>query len=112
MIAEVIASVVLLVATGLLVRALWTIQATRSGLPRRGVLTLRTDLPCPKYAVTARRADFYNRVLDQVRALPGVTNAAYISGLPMVMARRHLAGRASRRRARARAPTTPPACAS
>jgi predicted permease len=47
-------------------------------------LTLRTDLASTKYAVTARRADFYNRVLDRIRALPGVTNAAYISGLPMI----------------------------
>ena len=83
-IAEVIASVVLLVTTGLLVRALWTIQGTDPGFRAEGVLTLRTDPPLPKYGLTARRADFYTRVIDQVRALPGVTNAAYISGLPMV----------------------------
>ena len=83
-VAEVIASVVLLVATGLLVRALWTIQGTDPGFRAEGVLTLRTDLPPAKYAVTARRAEFYNRVSSEVRALPGVTNAAYISGLPMV----------------------------
>jgi predicted permease len=84
-IAEVIASVVLLVATGLLVRALWTIQGTDPGFRAEGVLTLRTDLPLPKYGLTARRADFYTRVIDQVRALPGVKNATYISFLPMVM---------------------------
>jgi predicted permease len=83
-IAEVIASVVLLVATGLLVRALWNIQGRDPGFRPQGVLTLRTDLGS-RYVVTSRRADYYNRVLDQVRALPGVTNAAYISGLPMVL---------------------------
>jgi putative ABC transport system permease protein len=83
-IAEVIASVVLLITTGLLLRALWNIQATDPGFRAAGVLTLRTDLPASKYAVTARRADFYNRVIDQIRAVPGVTNAAFISGLPMV----------------------------
>ena len=83
-IAEVIASVVLLVATGLLVRTLWSIKATDPGFRAEGVLTLRTDLPSSKYAVTARRAEFYNQVIDQIRALPGVANAAYISGLPMV----------------------------
>ena len=61
-----------------------TFRARDPGFRAEGVLTLRTDLPSAKYAVTARRAEFYNRVLDQVRALPGVTNAAYISGLPMV----------------------------
>jgi predicted permease len=83
-IGEVIASIVLLIATGLLLRALWNIQGRDPGFRPEGVLTLRTDLPASKYAVTARRAEFYNQVLDQIRAVPGVTNAAYISGLPMV----------------------------
>ena len=83
-IAEVIASVVLLVATGLLVRTLWTIQARDPGFRPEGVLTLTTDLPPSKYAATARRAALYDRVIGQIRELPGVTNAAYISGLPMV----------------------------
>jgi predicted permease len=49
------------------------------------VLTLRTALPLPKYNATARRAGFYTQVLSEVRALPGVSSAAYISFLPMVM---------------------------
>jgi putative ABC transport system permease protein len=83
-IAEVIASVVLLIATGLLMRALWTIQARDPGFRAEGVLTLRTDLPASRYAVTERRADFYTRVIAEIRALPGVSNAAFISGLPML----------------------------
>src|SRR5690606_34855549 len=39
----------------------------------------------PKYEATARRQQFYARVLDEVRAMPGVRQAAYISFLPMVM---------------------------
>jgi predicted permease len=49
------------------------------------VLTLRTALPRPKYNNPVRRADFYERVLTGVRALPGVQSAGFISGLPMVM---------------------------
>ena len=82
--AEVVASIVLLIATGLLLRALWNIQGRDPGFRPEGVLTLRTDIIAAKYAVTARRAEFYNRVLDRIRAVPGVTDAAYISGLPMV----------------------------
>ena len=84
-IAEVMASVVLLVSAGLLIRALWRLQATDPGFRSDGVLTLRTALPMPKYAVAARRAEFYTRVLSEARALPGVSAAAYISFLPMVM---------------------------
>jgi putative ABC transport system permease protein len=83
-VAEVITSVVLLIATGLLVRALWNIQGRDPGFRAEGVLTLRTEVTPAKYAVTERRAEFYNRVLGQIRALPGVAHAAYISGLPMV----------------------------
>jgi predicted permease len=82
-VAEVVASVVLLTGTGLLVRALWTIQATDPGFRAEGVLTLRTDIT-GKYVVTARRAELYVQVLDRIRAIPDVENAAYISGLPMV----------------------------
>jgi putative ABC transport system permease protein len=83
-IAEIMASIVLLVMTGLLVRAMWTIQGRDPGFRAEGVLTLRTPLALSKYLVTARRADFYNRVIEQVRSLPGVTHAAYISSVPMV----------------------------
>jgi putative ABC transport system permease protein len=84
-VAEVAASVVLLVSTGLLLRALWKLQGVDPGFRTEGVLTLRTALPTPKYDSTALRAGFYNRVLGEIRQLPGVTDAAYISFLPMVM---------------------------
>jgi putative ABC transport system permease protein len=83
--AEVAASIVLLVAAGLLLRALWTIEHVDPGFRTDGVLTMRTTLAWPKYGPTEKRADFYARVLAGVRALPGVTDAAYISGLPMVV---------------------------
>jgi putative ABC transport system permease protein len=82
---QVTLSVALLVVSGLLIRALWRVQQIDPGFHAAGVLTLRTALPLPKYAPVARRADFYERVLADVRAVPGVTNAAYISFLPMVM---------------------------
>jgi predicted permease len=83
-IVEVTASVVLLVSAGLLIRALWRLQATDPGFRSEGVLTLRTSLPMPKYDSTARRDQFYTRVLSETRELPGVLSAAYISFLPVV----------------------------
>jgi len=83
-IAEVMASVVLLISSGLLIRALWKLQDTDPGFRAEGVLTMQTALPMPKYQRTARRTEFYRRVLSEVRALPGVTAAAYCTALPMV----------------------------
>ena len=80
---EIVASVVLLVSAGLLLRALWSIQSVNPGFRTENVLTLRTALPLPRYAGTAMREEFYTRVLSEVRALPGVTSAAYISFLPI-----------------------------
>ena len=84
-IAEVCISLVLLVSSGLLFRALWRVQQRDPGFRSDNVLTLRTTLPHPKYDKTADRAAFYDRVLERARALPGVTDAAYISFLPMAM---------------------------
>ncbi|HXU74177.1 MAG TPA: ABC transporter permease [Polyangia bacterium] len=84
-VAEVAASLVLLVSSGLLLRSLWRVQSRDPGFRAGGVLTLRTWLPHPKYDVTAVRARFYDRVLRATRALPGVKNAAYASFMPMAM---------------------------
>ena len=84
-IAEVGISLVLLVSSGLLLRALWRLQDRDPGFRAEGVLTLRTTLPQPRYEKTADRAAFYDRVLASARTLPGVTDAAYASFLPMAM---------------------------
>jgi putative ABC transport system permease protein len=84
-IAEISASVILLISSGLLIRALWRLQNTDPGFRAEGVLTLRTAMTSPQYEKTSRRLQFYTRVLADVKAIPGVTGAAYTSFLPMVV---------------------------
>ena len=84
-VAQVAVSIVLLVSAGLLTRALVRVQAMDPGFSAEHVLTLRTSPPPSRYATTAARAQFYDRVRAGVAALPGVTAAAYTSGAPMVM---------------------------
>ena len=83
--AQVAISVVLLVSSGLMVRALWRVKQIAPGFEAQGVLTMRTSLPMSRYAPTAMRAQFYDRVLAEVRALGGVKSAAFASFLPMAM---------------------------
>jgi predicted permease len=83
--AEVTLSVVLLISAGLLLRALLRVQSIDPGFLSDGVLTLQTALPMPKYLAQAKRTAFYRRVLSEIQALPGVSDAAYISFLPMTM---------------------------
>jgi predicted permease len=88
-VAEIAASIALLVCTGLLVRALLKVQQTEPGFRADGVLTVRLNIPTSSptaaYRDTGRRMQFYNRILSEARALPGVTSASVITFLPMVM---------------------------
>lgn len=84
-VAQIVASVVLMVSAGLLIEALMTVQAIDPGVMTTNVLTLRTWLPTPKYELSNARERFYQQVLGEVHSLPGVTKAAYISLLPMTM---------------------------
>ncbi len=81
---EVTLAVVLLITSGLLIRAVWRVQAVDPGIVSQDVLTLRTALARPKYDSPLRRTQFYEQVLSGIRALPGVHTAAFTSGLPMI----------------------------
>jgi len=83
--AEITVTVILLICSGLLIRAFWKVQSVDPGFSAENVWTMQTPLPRPKYESTARRVDFYSRVLNEIRAHPDVSSAGYISGLPMVM---------------------------
>ena len=80
---EIVASVVLLASAGLLMRALWTVQAIDPGLRADGIVMMRTALPIPQYGKVVTREAFYADALSQVRALPGVISAVYTSYQPM-----------------------------
>jgi putative ABC transport system permease protein len=82
-VAEIVASVVLIVCVGLLTQALLAVQNVDPGFKAGNLLTLRTNLPSNEYGALDRRLQFYSRVLDRVQALPGVLSASYISWLPM-----------------------------
>jgi putative ABC transport system permease protein len=84
-VAEIVAAMVLVVTVGLLTQALLKVQDVHPGFVAEQVVTMRTTLPRPKYVQAATRAPFYQRVLSEVQALPGVESAAYISFLPMSM---------------------------
>ena len=84
-VSEVAVSAMLLVAAGLLIRTLVRVQSVDPGFTADGVLTMRTSLTMPKYDRLAPRRRFYRDVLSQVRALPGVRAAGFVSFLPLTM---------------------------
>jgi hypothetical protein len=78
---QVAATVVLLVAAGLMLRTLANLNAVERGFDADNLLTMQVPL-MPKYADPSRRLAFYEPILDGVRALPGVRGAAFGSALP------------------------------
>jgi len=84
-VAEIALTVVLLAAAGLLLRSYVAVLHTDPGFNPKDLLVASTVLPSLKYADHARRSAFYTGVLEEVKALPGVTDAAYASFAPLTI---------------------------
>ncbi len=76
-------AVVLLVGGGVMMRSVVGMQRQDPGYDAGHVLTLRMTPPESKYANAAALNQLYDRVLEQVRALPGVQAAGTIQSLPV-----------------------------
>jgi putative ABC transport system permease protein len=81
--AEVALSLVLLVGAGLMIRTLYLLRNADSGMDARNVLTVTLGISKEKYATVSQQNGFFNHVLEQVRALPGVEFASAVDYLPL-----------------------------
>lgn len=79
---EVALTVVLLVGAGLLLRSYQRLRAVNIGVPTHNVLTMDLSLPDSEYKQNPKKIDFYDQLLQKVRALPGVRAAALSTVLP------------------------------
>jgi putative ABC transport system permease protein len=80
---EVALSLVLLVAAGLMIRTLGSLHSVDPGFDPQSVATMSISVPATKFATPEQQVNFFNRVLDRVRALPGVQVAGVIDALPL-----------------------------
>ena len=80
---EVATTLVLLIAAGLMIRSFYLLQKVNPGFSDEHLTSFSVSLPQKKYATEEQQASFYNRLLENVRALPGVESAAAASGLPL-----------------------------
>jgi putative ABC transport system permease protein len=81
-IGEIALSVVLLVASGLLLKSFANLRQANPGFRSDEVLTAQIDVPDSKYRDFIRRTNFFQAVLQRVKALPRVTSAGFTSVLP------------------------------
>ncbi|HEX4945694.1 MAG TPA: ABC transporter permease [Blastocatellia bacterium] len=80
---QVALTVMLLAGAGLLMRTFAALKEINPGFRSSGVLSLRLAIPRTKYKTDAEVAAFCQRLLEQVRALPGVEVAGMSHRLPL-----------------------------
>jgi len=80
---EVALSLVLLIGAGLMIRTLWQLRDVRPGFDPSNVLTMNVAVPRDYFPTPASEANFFQEVLQRVRALPGVEEAGAVDSLPL-----------------------------
>jgi putative ABC transport system permease protein len=80
---EVATTLVLLIGAGLMIRSFYLLQKVNPGFSHEQLTSFSVSLPQKKYASDEVRQSFYNRLLENIRALPGVEATAAASGLPL-----------------------------
>ena len=83
-VAELALAVLLLTGAGLLIRSFAHLLDQDPGFRPENVLTFRVQLPSDAYPDDERRQVFFASLLDQLRALPGMRDAAAVSYTPLV----------------------------
>jgi len=79
---EVALAVMLVIGAGLLLRTVYNLSTVDSGFERSRLVTFAMTLPVANYPQPEARGQMYQRILDQLRAMPGVQGVSGMSGLP------------------------------
>ena len=82
-IAEAAVSLMLLTTAGLLARSLATLQRADPGFRVDHLVTLELSLPDTRYHAAPAQTAFEQRLLDGVRAVPGISGAGIATTLPL-----------------------------
>ncbi|HEY5401669.1 MAG TPA: ABC transporter permease [Pyrinomonadaceae bacterium] len=80
-IAEISLAVILVIGSGLMIRAFWKLQQVNTGFEPAGVVSFSLNLPGSKYK-TPDRLQFVNTLQQKLSSIPGVTSASAASGIP------------------------------
>jgi putative ABC transport system permease protein len=82
-VAQIALSVILLIGAGLLARSLMKLQRVDLGFDPSNLLTMEFRLPATKYTEPQQISAFFTRAIAEVRAVPGVANAALVRAVPL-----------------------------
>ena len=82
-VAQISLSLVLLAGAGLLIRSFLRLSSVDPGFNPSNLVMARIDLPSTKYPKDAQYIDFFQRLLEQVRVMPGVRAATTDNSFPL-----------------------------
>jgi predicted permease len=82
-VAEVALSLILLIGAGLLLRSFLKLQGVRLGFNPNEVLTMRVLLPKYQYPKKSQQIMAYQKLLERIKALPGVQSSAFVVPLAL-----------------------------
>ncbi|HEX4565216.1 MAG TPA: ABC transporter permease [Vicinamibacterales bacterium] len=80
--AEVALAVILVIGAGLLLRSFQKLMAADPGFNRERLTTFGLVLPGTAYPKPESRVAFFNRLMDRLHEVPGVSGVATMTGLP------------------------------
>ena len=81
-VSEIALALVLLVGAGLMVKGFRSFLTMEMGFDRTQVLTFRVTLPEEQYSKKDQVVSYYDRVIRELRTLPGVESVGCLSSLP------------------------------
>ncbi|HZM90614.1 MAG TPA: ABC transporter permease [Blastocatellia bacterium] len=82
-VSEVALAMVLLIGAGLMIRSFYYLQRVDPGFVTDNLMTFSVSLPTKKYPEEQQRINFYQQLLQNLRALPGVQSVGMATGLPL-----------------------------
>ncbi|MFZ3216075.1 MAG: ABC transporter permease [Candidatus Acidiferrales bacterium] len=80
---ETATALVLLCGAGLLMKSFARLTGVPAGFNPHGVIALQVSLIQAGYEEPAKRSQFVDRILENIRAVPGVQSAAVVTRLPL-----------------------------
>jgi putative ABC transport system permease protein len=82
-ISEVALSLILLIGAGLLLKSFVRLLQTRPGFDANSVVAFDIPLSRQRYDTPEKQADFFHRLIDRTKALPGVQSVGVVNLLPL-----------------------------
>jgi len=80
-VAEIALAVILVIGSGLMIRAFWKLQQVKTGFDPQGVVSFSLNLPVTKYKAP-ERLQFVDALQQKLSSIPGVSYAGLATGLP------------------------------